>query len=45
MFTVEIAYKSGKVEKVDIKISKYSEALRSLAQEGRTLSAKIIGVK
>ena len=44
MFTVEIVYKSGKVETTKIEISKYSEALQSLTKEQRMVSIKILEV-
>ena len=44
MFTVEITYKSGKVEIAEIKISDYSKALKKLAEEGRLVSMKITSV-
>lgn len=44
MFKVQITYKSGKIETTSIKMSKYSEALKSLASEGRLVSMKILGV-
>ena len=42
-FTVQITYKSGKVEKTEIEISKYAEALGQLISEGRLVSMEIIG--
>ena len=42
-FTVQITYKSGKVEKTEIEISKYADALGQLISEGRLVSMEIIG--
>jgi hypothetical protein len=42
MFTVEITYKSGKVEIAQIPMGEYTEALARLAAEGRLVSMKII---
>ena len=44
MFKVEIVYKSGKVETAKIEISKYAEALKSLTEEQRMVSIKILEV-
>ena len=42
-FTVQITYKSGKIEKAEIEISKYADALGQLISEGRLVSMEIIG--
>ena len=41
MFNVTITYKSGKIEKTQINVSKYSNALASLEKEKRITSIEI----
>ena len=41
-FTVQITYKSGKVEKAEIEISKYADAVVQLIGEGRLVGMEII---
>lgn len=45
MFTVEIIYKSGKVEIANIAINEYAKAMTQLMEEKRMVSMKITGVK
>jgi len=42
-FTVQITYKSGKVETTEIEISKYAAALGQLLAEGRLVGMEIVG--
>jgi hypothetical protein len=42
MFTVQITYKSGKVENAEIAIADYTSAMTQLQKEGRLVSMKII---
>jgi uncharacterized radical SAM superfamily protein len=44
MFKVKITYKSGKIENANIPISKYSQELKKLVDEGRLLSIEITGL-
>ena len=41
-FTVQITYKSGKVEKAEIEISKYADAVVQLIGKGRLVGMEII---
>ena len=42
MITVKISYKSGKIEVVEMNITDYSKALKSLAEEGRLTGMEIV---